>query len=137
MGGIKDSTYLDVQKALARRFSSLDGWKFSWSSAGSTQPEGLISRRVAGRTERVLVNVKMAPSVPANTVQALQAAASAGKVDRAVLVVPGGAAVPEVPEGVDVLEMDNWQIVGNRIAWAKNIERSALLEEERARRGIA
>lgn len=137
MGGIKDSTYLDVQKALARRFSPLDGWQFSWSPAGSAQPEGLLSRRVAGRTERVLVNVKMTPSVPAGAVEALEAAASAGNADRAVLVVPGGAAVPEVPEGVDVLEMGNWQIVGGRIAWAKNIERSAFLEEERARRGLA
>ena len=85
----------------------------------------------------MLVNVKMTPSVPAGTVQALEAAASAGKADRAVLVVPGGAAVPEVPEGVDVLEMGNWQIVGGRIAWAKNIERSAFLDEERARRGLA
>ncbi|KDE56402.1 hypothetical protein [Methanoculleus sp. MH98A] len=137
MGGIKDSTYLDVQKALARRFSPQDGWQFSWSPAGSAQPEGLLSRRVAGRTERVLVNVKMTPSVPAGAVEALEAAASASKADRAVLVVPGGAAVPEVPEGVDVLEMGNWQIVGGRIAWAKNIERSAFLEEERARRGLA
>ncbi|BBL67750.1 hypothetical protein [Methanoculleus chikugoensis] len=137
MGGIKDSTYLDVQKALSRRFSPQDGWQFAWSSASSAQPEGLLSRRVAGRTERVLVNVKMASNVPAGTVQALEAAASAGKADRAVLVVPGGAAVPEVPEGVDVLEMGNWQIVGGRIAWAKNIERSAFLEEERARRGLA
>ncbi|KLK87317.1 hypothetical protein SZ63_12095 [Methanoculleus sediminis] len=137
MGGIKDSTYLDVQKALARRFSPQDGWRFAWSPAGSAQPEGLVSRRVAGRTERVLVNVKMTPSVPVNAVEALRAAASVGKADRAVLVVPGGAAVPEVPEGVDVLEMGNWQIVGGRIAWAKNIERSAFLEEERARRGLA
>jgi hypothetical protein len=137
MGGIKDSTYLDVQKTLARRFSPREGWQFAWSSAGSMQSEGLLSRRVAGRTERVLVNVKMTPSVPAGTIEALEAAASASKVDKAVLVVPGGAAVPEVPEGIDILEMGNWQIVGGRIAWAKNIERSAFLEEERAKRGFA
>lgn len=137
MGGIKDSTYLDVQKTLARRFSPQEGWQFAWSPAGGAQPEGLLSRRVAGRTERVLVNVKMTPSVPAGIIEALEAAASADKVDKAVLVVPGGAAVPEVPEGIDILEMGNWQIVGGRIAWAKNIERSAFLEEERAKRGFA
>jgi len=137
MGGIKDSTYLDVQKTLARRFSPGDGWQFAWSPAGSVQPECMLSRRVAGKTERVLVNVKMAPEVPAGAIEALEAAASAGKADRAILVVPGGANVPAVPEGIDVLEMGNWQIVGGRIAWAKNIERSAFLEEERAKRGLA
>lgn len=52
MGGIKDSTYLDVQKALSRRFSPpQDGWQFAWSSASSAQPEGLLSRRSpAGRS---------------------------------------------------------------------------------------
>ncbi|MCM2466977.1 hypothetical protein [Methanoculleus oceani] len=137
MGGIKDSTYLDVRKTIARRFSPRDGWQFAWTPAGSVQPECVLSRRVAGRTERVLVNVKMAPEVPAGAVEALQAAASAGKADKAVLVVPGGANVSGVPEGIDVLEMGNWQIVGGRIAWAKNIERSAFLEEERAKRGFA
>ncbi|HOI14467.1 MAG TPA: hypothetical protein PLG75_11440 [Methanoculleus sp.] len=137
MGGIKDSTYLDVQKTLARRFSPQEGWQFAWSPAGSVQPECVLSRRVAGKTERVLVNVKMAPEVPAGTIEALKAAASAGKVDKAVLVVPGGANVAGVPEGIDVLEMGNWQIVGGRIAWSKNIERSAFLEEERAKRGLA
>ncbi|MDK2889766.1 MAG: hypothetical protein PWR21_398 [Methanoculleus sp.] len=137
MGGIKDSTYLDVQKALARRFSPQDGWQFAWSPAGSVQPECVLSRRVAGRTERVLVNVKMASTVPAGAVEALKAAASAGKVDKAVLVVPGGANVSGVPEGIDVLEMGNWQVVGGRIAWSKNIERNAFLQEELAKRGLA
>lgn len=138
MGGTKDSTYLDVQKALARRFSPRDGWQFAWSpSHGSVQPECMLSRRAAGRTERVAVTVKMAPEVPVSAVEALQAAASAGKVDKAVLVVPGGANVAGVPAGIEVLEMDRWQIVGGRIAWSKNIERSAFLEEERARRGLA
>ncbi len=137
MGGIKDSTYLDVQKTLARRFSPQEGWQFAWSPAGSVQPECVLSRRVAGRTERVLVNVKMASEVPAGAVEALQAAASAGKVDKAVLVVPGGANVSGVPEGIDVLEMGNWQVVGGRIAWSKNIERGAFLQEERAKRGLA
>jgi hypothetical protein len=137
MGGIKDSTYLDVQKTLARRFSPREGWQFAWSSAGSMQSEGLLSRRVAGRTERVLVNVKMASEVPAGAVEALKAAASAGNVDKAVLVVPGGAKISPVPAGVDVLEMGNWQVVDGRIAWSKNLERSAFLEEERAKRGLA
>ncbi len=137
MGGTKDSTYLDVQKALARRFSPRDGWQFAWSSAGSAQPEGLLSRRAAGRTERVAVSVKMTPVVQAGAVEALQAAASAGKADKAVLVVPGGANIAGVPAGVEVLEMDRWQIVGGRIAWSKNIERSAFLEEERAKRSLA
>lgn len=137
MGGIKDSTYLDVQKTLARRFSPREGWQFAWSPAGSVQSEGLLSRRVAGKTERVLVNVKMASEVPAGAVEALQAAASAGNVDKAVLVVPGGAKISRIPAGVDILEMGNWQVVDGRIAWSKNLERSAFLEEERAKRGLA
>ncbi|MDV2481773.1 hypothetical protein F8E02_07080 [Methanoculleus sp. Wushi-C6] len=136
MGGIKDSTYLDVQKTLARRFSPREGWQFAWS-AGNVQPECVLSRRVAGKTERVLVNVKMASEVPAGAVEALQAAASAGAADKAVLVVPGGANVSRVPAGIDVLEMGNWQVVDGRIAWSRNLERSAFLEEERAKRGLA
>lgn len=137
MGGIKDSTYLDVQKTLARRFSPREGWQFAWSPAGSVQPECVLSRRVAGKTERVLVNVKMASEVPAGAVEALQAAASASKVDKAVLVVPGGAKISRVPAGIDVLEMGNWQVVDGRIAWSKNIERGAFLQAERAKRGLA
>ncbi|HOI57920.1 MULTISPECIES: hypothetical protein [unclassified Methanoculleus] len=137
MGGIKDSTYLDVKKTLARRFSSRDGWQCASSPAGSVQPECVLSRRVAGRTERVLVNVNMAPVVQAGAVEALQAAASAGSVDKAVLVVPGGADVSRVPAGIDVIELGTWQVVSGRIAWSKNIERSAFLEEERVKRGLA
>ena len=137
MGGIKDSTYLDVKKTLARRFSSRDGWQCASSPAGSVQPECVLSRRVAGRTERVLVNVNMAPVVQAGAVEALQAAASAGGVDKAVLVVPGGADVSRVPAGIDVIELGTWQVVSGRIAWSKNIERSAFLEEERVKRGLA
>ena len=137
MGGIKDTTYFHVQKTLTRRFSPGDGWQFARSPADSAHMGGLLTRRAAGRTERVLVSVKMAPEVSAGTIEALQAAASSKRADRAVIVVPGGANVPVVPEGVDVLEMGNWQIVGGRIAWAKNIERSAVLEEERAKRGLA
>ncbi len=143
MGGVKDSTYLDVQKTLARRFSSRDGWQFAWyPTYGSVQPECVLSRRVAGRTERVVVNVKMASEVPMDAVEELQGqcrtlAASNVNVDKAVLVVPGGANVSRVPEGIDILEMGNWQIVGGRIAWSKNVERNALIEEERAKRGLA
>ncbi|MFA7199368.1 MAG: hypothetical protein WC093_08740 [Methanoculleus sp.] len=137
MGGIKDSTHLDVKKTLSRRFSPREGWQYTGSPAGSVQPEYVLSRRVAGRTERVLVSVNMAPGVQAGTVEALRAAANAGKADKAVLVVPGGVNVAGIPTGIDVLEMNNWQVIDGRIAWSKNIERSAALEEERAKRGIA
>jgi len=143
MGGIKDSTYLDVQKALARRFSPQDGWQFAWyPTYGSVQPECVLSRRVAGKTERVVVSVKMAPEVPKDTVEELQSqcrtlAAGNVNVDKAVLIVPGGADVSRVPEGIEILEMGNWQVVDGRIAWSKNIERSAFIQEERAKRGLA
>lgn len=143
MGGIKDSTYLDVKKALARRFSPREGWQFAWyPTYGSVQPECVLSRRVAGRTERVVVSVKMAPAVPKEAVEELldqsrALAANNISVDKAVLVVPGGANVSRVPEGIEILEMGNWQIVGGRIAWSKNIERSAFIQEERAKRGLA
>ena len=143
MGGTKDSTYLDVKKTLSRRFSPQEGWQFAWyPTYGSVQPECMLSRRVAGRTERVVVSVKMVPVVPADAVEELLdqcralTAGNAG-IDKAVLVVPGGADVSKVPEGIDVIEMDNWQIVGGRIAWSRNIERSALIREERAKRGLA
>ncbi len=143
MGGIKESTYLDVKKALSRRFSPQEGWQYAWyPTYGSVQPECMLSRRAAGRTERVVVGVKMAPEIPEGTARELLAqrqalAASNVSVDRAVLVVPGGANVSRVPEGVEVLEMGDWQIVGKRIAWSKNVERSALLDEERTKRGFA
>ena len=143
MGGTKDSTYLDVKKALSRRFSPQDGWQFAWyPTYGSVQPECMLSRRVAGRTERVVVSVKMAPGVPKDTVEELLSqcqtlAAGNINVDKAVLVVPGGADVSRVPEGIEILEMGNWQVVDGRIAWSKNIERSAFIQEERAKRGLA
>jgi len=143
MGGIKESTYLDVKKALSRRFSPLEGWQYAWyPTYGSVQPECMLSRRAAGRTERVVVGVKMAHEVPMDTVEELQEqcrtlAANNVSVDKAVLVVPGGANISRVPDGVEILEMGDWQIVGKRIAWSKNIERSALLDEERTKRGLA
>lgn len=143
MGGTKDSTYLDVKKALARRFSPQEGWQFAWyPTYGSVQPECVLSRRIAGRTERVVVSVKMAPEVPKDTVEELLSqcrtlAAGNVNVDKAVLIVPGGADVSRVPEGIEILEMGNWQVVDGRIAWSKNIERSAFIQEERAKRGLA
>jgi hypothetical protein len=50
MGGIKDSTYLDVQKTLARRFSPREGWQFAWSPAGSAAGVCALPP-VAGKTE--------------------------------------------------------------------------------------
>ncbi|MCK8517783.1 hypothetical protein [Methanoculleus sp. 7T] len=143
MGGTKDSTYLDVKKALSRRFSPQDGWQFAWyPTYGSVQPECVLSRRVAGKTERVVVSVKMTPEVPKDTVEELLSqcrtlAAGNVNVDKAVLIVPGGADVSRVPEGIEILEMGNWQVVDGRIAWSKNIERSAFIQEERAKRGLA
>lgn len=143
MGGVKDSTYLDVKKALSRRFSPLDGWQFAWfPTYGSVQPECVLSRRIAGRTERVVVSVKMAPVIPDDTVEELQnqcKVLTKGDVgvDKAVLLVPAGASVPGVPEEVDVLEMDNWQIVDGRVAWSKNVERSAIIQEELEKKGLA
>lgn len=143
MGGTKDSTYLDVKKALSRRFSPQDGWQFAWyPTYGSVQPECVLSRRVAGKTERVVVSVKMTPEVPKDTVEELQSqcrtlAAGNVNVDKAVLIVPGGADVSRVPEGIEILEIGNWQVVDGRIAWSKNIERSAFIQEERAKRGLA
>ncbi|MEG3055236.1 MAG: hypothetical protein WAN99_05310 [Methanoculleus sp.] len=143
MGGVKDSTYLDVKKALARQFSPRDGWTFAWfPTYGSVQPECVLSRRVAGKTERVVVGVKMAPVVPEDTVEELQGQCQALfesniSVDKAVLVVPTGANVSGVPEGIDILEMGNWQVVGGRIIWSKNIERNEFLQEELGKRGLA
>jgi hypothetical protein len=102
----------------------------------------MLSRRIAGRTERVIVSVKMAPAVPMDTVEELQNQCQALvendiRVDRAVLVVPTGANVSRVPEGIDVLEMGNWQVVDGRIAWSKNIERRAFMKEELEKRGLA
>ncbi len=133
MGGIKNSTYLDVKKALSRRFSPQDGWQYEWKPLyGNVQPDCLLSRRVAGRTERVVVSVDMAPKVSADAVKKLQEicrglAAANITVDRAVLVVPAGAAVPEVPAGIEVLETDA----------SKNLERNAVLQQELAKRGTA
>ncbi|NLZ30226.1 MAG: hypothetical protein GX885_05730 [Methanomicrobiales archaeon] len=143
MGGVKDSTYLDIKKALARKFSSRDGWQYAWfPTYGNVQPECVLSRRVAGRTERVVVGVKMAPVIPEDTVEELQSQCQALfesniGVDKAVLVVPTGANVSGVPEGIDVLEMGNWQVVGGRIIWSKNIERNEFLQEELGKRGLA
>ncbi len=143
MGGIKDSTYLDVKKALARRFSPQDGWQFAWFPIyGSVQPECVLTRRVAGRTERVVVSVKMAPKVTMDAVEELQnqcqALVESGlSVDKAVLVVPTGADVSQVPEGIDILEMGSWKVIDGRNVWSKNIERSAFLQEELKKKGLA
>ena len=143
MGGIKNSTYLDVKKALSRRFSPQDGWQYEWKPLyGNVQPDCLLSRRVAGRTERVVVSVDMAPKVGADAVKKLQEicrglAAANISIDRAVLVVPAGAAVPEVPAGIEVLETDAWQVVSGRIIWSKNLERNAVLQQELAKSGTA
>jgi hypothetical protein len=143
MGGIKDSTYLDVQKALARRFSPGEGWQFAWYPAsGSEQPECMLSRRAAGRMERVIVHVRMTPVVPREAVEELLArcrtlAAGNVSVDKAILVVPGGANVAGVPEGIELLELPTWQVVDGRITWSRNIERSTFLREERAKWGLA
>jgi hypothetical protein len=143
MGGSKDSTYLDVKKALTKRFSPLEGWQCAWyPTYGELQPECVISRRVDGKTERVLVNVNMAPAVAASAVdtmmeQCRMLASKAIAVDKALLVVPSGADVSRVPEGIGVLEMGGWRVVGGRIAWAKNLERSAFVDEERQKRGLA
>lgn len=143
MGGTKDTTYFDVKKALSRRFSPQDGWQFAWfPTYGDVQPECVLSRRVAGKTERVVVSVKMAPEVPMDTVEELQGQCqvlvkSDIGVDKAVLVVPTGADVSGVPEGIDIMEMGNWQVIDGRIVWSKNIERSAFIQEERAKRGLA
>jgi hypothetical protein len=116
---------------------------FAWfPTYGSVQPECVLSRRVAGKTERVVVGVKMAPVVPEDTVEELQGQCQALfesniSVDKAVLVVPTGANVSGVPEGIDILEMGNWQVVGGRIIWSKNIERNEFLQEELGKRGLA
>ncbi|NLA37821.1 MAG: hypothetical protein GX882_00245 [Methanomicrobiales archaeon] len=143
MGGVKDSTYIDVKKALARRFSPRDGWQFAWfPTYGSVQPECVLSRRIAGRTERVVVSTKMAPAIPEDTIAELQNQRQALiendiAVDKAVLVVPTGAKVSGVPEGIDVLEMGTWQVIGNRIIWSKNIERNEFLQKELEKRSPA
>jgi len=143
MGGIKNSTYLDVEKALSRRFSPQDGWRYEQKPVyGNVQPDYLLSRRVAGRTERVVVSFKMTSKVSTNAVNELQKicrelAANNIDVDRAVLVVPAGADVHDVPAGIEVLEMDAWRIVSGRIIWSKNLERNAVLQEQLAKRGLA
>ena len=143
MGGVKDSTYLDVKKALARRFSPQDGWQFAWfPTYGSAQPECVLSRRIAGRTERVIVGVEMAPAVRMDVIEELQGQCQAliednVRIDNAVLVVPTGADVSRVPGEIDVLEMGNWQVVDGRIAWSKNIERREFMKEELGKRGLA
>jgi hypothetical protein len=143
MGGSKDSTYLDVKKTLAKRFSPQEGWEFAWyPTYGELQPECVLSRRADGKTQRVLVSVQMAADVPQSSIDGLleQCRMLAGKkvaVDKAVLVVPSGANISRVPEGIDILEMGAWRVVGGRITWAKNIERSAFVEEERQKRGLA
>ena len=143
MGGVKDSTYLDVKKALARRFSPLDGWQFAWfPTYGSAQPECVLSRRIVGRTERVIVGVEMVPVVSMDAVEKLQGQCrelieNNVRIDSAVLVVPTGADVSRIPEGIDVLEMGNWQVVGGRIVWSKNIERREFMKEELGKRGLA
>jgi len=58
-------------------------------------------------------------------------------VDKAVLVVPTGADVSQVPEGIDILEMGSWKVIDGRIVWSKNIERSAFLQEELKKKGLA
>ena len=144
MGGTKNSTYLDVKKALSRRFSPQDGWQYVWKPLyGNVQPDCLLSRRVAGRTERVVVSVDMAPKVGADAVKKLQEICRGGLPRRISpstgqsWLYPAGAAVPEVPAGIEVLEMDAWRVVSGRIIWSKNLERNAVLQQELAKRGTA
>lgn len=143
MGGTRDTTYFDVKKALSRRFSPHDGWQIAWfPTYGSVQPECMLSRRVAGRTERVVVSVKMAPAIPMDTIEELQEqcqelARNDIKVDKAVLVVPTGADLSLVPEEIEIIEMNNWQVVDGRVAWTKNIERKAFMQKELKKRGLA
>ncbi len=142
MGGYKDSTYLDVMKALSKQYPPHEGWEFAWKpTVGGVQPECMISRRNAGKIQRVLVGVKMAKAVPQTAIEDLvtQAENLADQnipVTKAVLVAPAGADVPLVPEGIDIVRLDTYRVVGDRIAWAKNLERGEILEAERQRRGL-
>ncbi|KUG20674.1 MAG: hypothetical protein KO206_01960 [Methanomicrobiaceae archaeon] len=142
MGSAKDSTYLDVIKALNRQYSSREGWEVEWKPIyGDIQPECLLWRQKAGMTQRVLVGVRMEKEVSQKAVEQLieQARSLAQKnlpVDRKVLVVPSGAETSRVPDGIDIVTLDSYRILGDRIAWAKGLERSRFIESELQRRGV-
>lgn len=143
MGSTRDATYLDVMRALAKQYAPSEGWEFAWKPEyGSIQPECVITRREKGTTKRVLVGVKMEKKVPADVLaglaeQSRSLAAQRMPVERTVLVVPTGAEVAETAEDVDVMHLDSYQVLGNRIAWKKNLERSDALEAEREQKGFA
>ncbi|WP_128693681.1 hypothetical protein [Methanoculleus taiwanensis] len=143
MGFTRDATYLDVMKALSKQYAPREGWEFEWRpDYGAVQPECVITRREKGQTKRVLVGVKMEKAIPASALEQLasQTRSLAGQkkpVDRAVLVVPTGAEVPATAEGIDIVRLDSYKVLGNRIAWTKNLERSEAVEAERQQKGLA
>ncbi len=142
MGFTRDATYLDVMRALAKQYAPSEGWEFEWKpDYGGIQPECVISRRQSGKIKRVLVGVKMEKAVPASVLaelagQTRSLAAQKMPVERTILVVPTGAEVAEA-EGVDVMHLGSYQVLGNRIAWTKNLERSSAVEAERQQKGLA
>ena len=142
MGSSTDSTYLDVLRALNKQYSSSEGWEVERKPTyGAIQPEYVLLKRGRGKTERVLVGVAMDKKISKSSfeelaTQAASMAKSNAPVSRAVMVVPAGAVASDVPAGVEILPLASWQVVNNRIVWAKNLEKSRFVESERQRLGM-
>ncbi|RLG56872.1 MAG: hypothetical protein DRN88_03545 [Candidatus Hydrothermarchaeota archaeon] len=106
--------YPKVKECLRKRFPASDGWEIKHRDRRSSyEPDFVVERRIGGRIERVIVEVKAECKVTRNHISqineyAKKLAGSNVRIVKKILVVPAHANTSIVPPDIEKIYLKSF-----------------------------
>ncbi|MDD4255759.1 MAG: hypothetical protein PHP59_10355 [Methanofollis sp.] len=125
MGASKEAVYNTVERDLKKAYRAEEGWTLARRPQIAAAPDYLLSRKRSGKTENVLVNVRLAAVVGADEFSRLKemterCAAHGMAVNKAVLVVPQDVVLPGNVGDVDLFYLNTYAVKNGEVIWSRS-----------------
>ena len=122
MGSDRDINFSYAERSLKKRYPSIEGWKIQrFPEAGSDTPDFLITRKWRGSSQYALASVVLRPVISPGDIDRTNSGGRGewGSFTGSTVLVPRGADVSGLGDGVNVLEMRGYVVEGNTVTWWK------------------
>lgn len=122
MGSDRDINLTFAERSLKKKYPSREGWKIQrFPDANENSPDFLITRKWRGSSQYALASLILSPVISPVDIERVTPAAVGdwGTFAGSTLLVPRGADVASLSDGVCVLELRGYVVEGNTVTWWK------------------
>ncbi|TAJ45247.1 hypothetical protein [Methanofollis fontis] len=126
MGACKEGFYNSVERDLKKAYRADEGWILEQQpSLDGAEPDYVLVRRLPGKKECILVNVRIAAEISDAEIDLMNSWANALSskkmaVKKALLVVPQDVVAPADLKGVELFYLRSYAVKASEVIWTRS-----------------